>query len=132
LNSPSDERRREAPEKRFEGNILELNLDESIQQLKDEPPVHDEEQSHRQVELFRHEGRTVSLMELDAGATIPEHSVEDGPVMIQVLDGTLCFQSEDEDHHGHYESNDLLFLKPGTLHSVQAETDSRFLLTIMR
>jgi quercetin dioxygenase-like cupin family protein len=131
MTSP-DDRRREKPSDRFDTSIMEINLDEIAEKLDEEEPVHDEEQPHRQIELFRHEGKTVSLMELDSGAHIPEHRVEDGVVVIQILEGKLCFQSDPQDHHDHYEQRDMLFLEPDTPHSVQAETDCRFLLTIMR
>jgi len=46
--------------------------------------------------------------------------------------GTICFQTEDAETHLHPAQETTVILEPGVTHSIQAETDSRVLLTIMR
>lgn len=133
MSDDNNERRREHPGKRFSQSIIHQNLDELTDQLDTEDPgsghgTHD----HNQIELYRHGGTTVSLFVFEQGGYIDDHSVEDGAVMIQVLEGKLCFQTRDAETHLHPEENEMISLEPGIEHSVQAEKPTRMLLTIMR
>lgn len=133
MSSSDEERRREYPGERFAQSVIQQDLSELSRQL-DEEELGDghNEQGHNQIELYRHNNTTVSLFNFEQGAHIADHAVEDGSVMIQVLDGKLCFQTEDADTHLHPEDEQVIILEPGIEHSIQAEKDSRVLLTIMR
>lgn len=128
-----NDRRREHPGERFAQSVIHQNLDNLTEQLENEDlGAGHGERGHNQIELYRHGGTTVSLFVFEQGGFIDNHSVEDGSVMIQVLDGKLCFQTKDAETHLHPEGNEIVTLEPGIEHSVQAEKPSRMLLTIMR
>lgn len=133
MSDDTNDRRREHPGERFAQSVIQQDLDELTEQLKDEElgPGHGT-RNHNQIELYRHGGTTVSLFVFEQGGYINDHSVEDGSVMIQILDGKLCFQTKDAETHLHPEGKDIVTLEPGVEHSVQAEKPTRLLLTIMR
>lgn len=133
MSGSNDDRRREHPGERFAQSVIQQDLKELSRQLDEEDlGVGHSEQGHNQIELYRHNNTTVTLFNLDKGAHINEHAVEDGSVMIQVLEGKLCFQTGNADAHLHPEDEQVVVLEPGIEHSIQAEKDSRVLLTIMR
>lgn len=132
--APSEEdRRREYPGDRFSKRIIEQDLDEVARQLQEEAFGEGHaELGHNQIELYRRGGTTVSLFVFEQGGHLPEHAVEDGSVMIHVLEGKLCFRTEEAEKHVHPGENSVLILESGIRHSVRAETPSRMLVTIMR
>jgi quercetin dioxygenase-like cupin family protein len=133
MSNSDDDRRREHPGERFQDSVIQQNLKELSDQLNEEDlGEHHNTRGHNQIELYRKNGTTVSLFQFEQGAHIPEHKVEDGSVMIQVLEGKLCFQTEDAETHLHPQDEDVVVLEPDTPHSVQAEKPTRMLLTIMR
>lgn len=133
MSQPQEDRRREYPGDRFSQRIIQQDLDEVARQLREEEFGEGHlEQGHNQIELYREGGTTVSLFVMEKGAHLREHTVDDGSVMIQVLEGTLCLQTEDAEDHLHPGQNSLVVLEAGVGHSIQAEKPSRFLLTIMR
>lgn len=128
-----EERRREYPGDRFSKRILEQDLDELAEQLHNEELGEGHlEQGHNQIELYRHDGTTVSLFVIDEGAELPEHTVDDGSVMIQVLDGDLELETEDGEEPLSPGANSVVTLGPGVQHKLHAQTASRLIVTIMR
>lgn len=131
--STPEERRREYPGERFAQSVIQQDLVKLSRELKQEDLGSGHgERGHNQIELYRHKGTTVSLFYFEQGGHIPDHLVEDGSVIIQVLEGTICFQTKDAETHIHPASENLVILEPGIKHSIQAETESRVLLTIIR
>lgn len=130
---PEEERTREYPGDRFSHDIIQQNLDQLTDQLRSEEFGKGHlEQGHNQIELYRHGGTTVSLFLMAEDAELPEHSVDDGSVMIQVLDGRLTFRSENSEGTLTSEENDVIVVESGITHGVKAEEKSRMVLTIMR
>jgi quercetin dioxygenase-like cupin family protein len=69
----------------------------------------------------------VVLVALQAGAEIGAHETE-GPITVQAIEGRLAIQVEaDEFVLG---AGQLLILRPGLRHSIRAQADSAFLLTL--
>jgi quercetin dioxygenase-like cupin family protein len=133
LAPPEEERTREYPGDRFSHDIIQQNLDQLTDQLRSEEFGKGHlEQGHNQIELYRHGGTTVSLFLMAEDAELPEHSVDDGSVMIQVLDGRLTFRSENSEGTLTSEENDVIVVESGITHGVKAEEKSRMVLTIMR
>lgn len=133
MTPPDEERTREYPGDRFSHDIIQQNLDQLTDQLRSEEFGEGHlEQGHNQIELYRHGGTTVSLFVMAEGAELPEHSVDDGSVMIQVLDGRLTFRSENSEETLNSEENDVIVVESGVKHSVTAKEESRMILTIMR
>jgi len=127
----SDDRLRDKPSDRFSEDVITVDFDEETEQLKKESMGEGHgEQGHDQVELYRSEDDTVSLFLFDEGAEIPSHSVEDGSVIVHVLEGELEFTAGGESRT--LSSNQAMFMKPSVEHSVHANAPSRMLLTVLR
>lgn len=130
---PDEERRREYPGDRFSKRILEQDLNQLTEQLRNEELGKGHlEQGHNQIELYRQNGTTVSLFVLEEGAELPEHSVDDGSVMIQVLEGKIRVETDDTEDPLTPNTNTVVTLASGIGHSIRADEPSRLLLTIMR
>jgi quercetin dioxygenase-like cupin family protein len=130
---PKEERRREYPGDRFSQRVLEQDLGSLADRLQDEEFGDGHlEQGHNQIELYRQDGTTVSLFVMNEGAELPEHSVSDGSVMIQVLDGDIEVETGDSEEPLSSEENSVVTLGPGIKHKVRAQTSSRLMVTIMR
>lgn len=128
-----EERQREYPGDRFAERVIEQDLDALAERLNNEEFGEGHlEQGHNQIELYRHDGTTVSMFVMDEGASLPEHSVEDGSVMIQVIDGKVTVNCDGTDDSPQPDTNTVITLQPGVAHSIEAEAPSRLLVTIMR
>lgn len=132
--SPSEaDRRREYPGDRFSKRVIEQDLDDLAEQLRNEELGEGHlEQGHNQIELYRRNGTTVSLFVLEEGSELPEHSVDDGAVMIQVLEGSITVGTDDTDEALTPDENSVVTLASGIGHSIRADEPSRLILTIMR
>jgi len=92
MSCTSDSRPREYPGNRFSKRIIEQDLNELAEELRDEEfGEGHSEKGHNQIELYRHNATTVSLFMFEQGGHLPEHSVEDGSAVIRVLKRKLCF-----------------------------------------
>lgn len=69
----------------------------------------------------------VTMILLDAGAEIAEHSAE-GPITVHVLQGAVHMHIEGQDHR--IGAGQLLTTSAGVRHTVAADVDSVFLLTV--
>ncbi|MFB6347439.1 MAG: hypothetical protein ABEK50_17095 [bacterium] len=128
-----EERRREYPGNRFSRQILRQDLSELTQRLNDEEFGEGHlEQGHNQIELYRQNGTTVSLFVLDEGAVLPEHSVDDGSVMIQVLDGRIRLEAGSGTEDIQAGGGTVVTLQEGVSHGITATESSRLIVTIMR
>lgn len=133
MATSDEERRREYPGDRFSQRVLEQDLDELAEKLNREDLGEGHlEQGHNQIELYRRGGTTVSLFVLEDGAELPEHSVDDGSVMIHVLQGAVDIDVDDNDASLASGKNDVVTLDAGVGHTIRAEEASRLLVTIMR
>lgn len=128
--TPSTDRLREHPEKRFQSPQHLCDLDQVAEALRREPlPA---ARDHRQQTLYKGPDvssgpTTVALFVFEAGANMPPH-VAQGVVTIHTISGHLKVFAEGQEHH--LKTNQLLVLAPGVEHDVHAETDSRMLLTV--
>lgn len=69
---------------------------------------------------------------MDEGAELPEHTVDDGSVMIQVLTGKIQLLTGESDNTLSLEDNKVITLGEGVNHTIRAEEATQLLLTIMR
>lgn len=118
-------RTRVAPQERFAPEEGEFDLEAASQALWNE--ANSGQHGHRQMALFRHGPATLALYCFEAGASLPDHSV-DGPVIIQVLEGEIIVRTEHKEHK--LPAGRMLRLAPGVTHNAEASTRSRMLLTI--
>lgn len=133
MSSNDDKRKRDYPGDRFSERIIEQDLGELIDQLKDEPDDFDDghlEQGRNQIELYRQGSTTVSLIILQSDAELPEHSVADGSTMVQVLSGSIKLRTDDGVLDR--EKGTVTTLQQGITHAVEAQEPTALLLTIMR
>lgn len=127
----TEERLREQPSTRFSKDVLRNDLEEEIEVIRNEEMGEGHlKQGHRQKELYREGGNTVSLFYFEEDGRLPSHVVEDGSVSLQVLEGDL--QVETSDGKRRVRTNECLFLKPGVGHSLSAGAETVMLMTIMR
>ena len=74
-------------------------------------------------------GLKVQLMVLRRGATLAPHSAP-GTMTVQVLEGELLFTAEGAKHS--MVAGEIIPLRSGAEHAVEARRDSAFLITIAR
>ena len=112
-------------ERRISGSALQLNLGEERRVVADEEIL---SRSGRNARTLIKEGPLrIALLTLAAGGEIPTHRAE-GPVAIQVLDGSLRVDVGDTPYT--LEAGELLSLPGGEEHSVASADGATFLLTI--
>lgn len=68
------------------------------------------------------------LMHLPAGKTIPPHAVE-GPIIVQCLEGSVNFPVDGDSRP--MRAGDWMYLPVGKSHAVEAQEDSRLLVTML-
>lgn len=121
----ASERPHPMTERPMDAPLLTFDLPAVLAQLKRE-----ETWAHAPrtgITLLKGQRLRVMLVALHAGATIPSHQA-DGPITVQVIEGTLRFRTEAHTltlHAGH-----LLTLQGGMPHAVEAVEESAFLLTL--
>ncbi len=122
----SNERLREHPAKRFAGPEHLLDLSHEFEALLQEP--HQGTQTHRQEVLYKHGPVTISIFSFDQDGFLSDHVVNNGSVVIQVLEGMLVVHTLDSQHD--MNSGSLLVLAAGVVHSVRASQPVRMLLSV--
>ncbi len=130
-NPSEEERLRPKPSKRFEGNLHKFDVEEQLERIRNEDLSEEHlKQGHRQIELQRYQGTTLSLFHFEPGGEIPEHSLEEGLVILHLLEGKVRVNTE----NGNIvlEVGELLTLKSNLAHSLEAEEESHLLMTISR
>lgn len=116
---------RTPPRERFEGSEHLFDLALESARLREEPG--EARDGHRQITLFRGGGVSIVLFDFEAGGHLKDHAA-DGYVTVQVLGGQIRMTTAEEQYR--MPSGSLLVLRPGIAHDVEAETDSRVLLTV--
>lgn len=77
--------------------------------------------------LLKTDELRVTLIVLAPGGEIPEHHAE-GPINVQVIDGSIEFEAGDEKHA--LRPGQLLSAGPGVPHAVRSASGGTFLLTV--
>jgi quercetin dioxygenase-like cupin family protein len=77
--------------------------------------------------LIKDGGLRVTLVALAAGGEIPEHHAE-GPICIQVLEGSIRLRVGDDEHL--LDTGSLISLSQAVPHSVSSDEGTSFLLTV--
>ena len=79
------------------------------------------------ITLLKGQQLRVTLVALHAGTTIPSHQA-DGPITVQVIEGTLMFRTEAQTLR--LQAGHLVTLQGGMPHALEAVEESAFLLTL--
>lgn len=111
-------------ERPLAGPTLFFHLQDEVARLREEP---DWTAGRRAITLAKHSGLRVVLTALRAGAVLDEHLAA-GALAVQGLEGRIRFQAGGETRT--LGPGDLLVLEPGLPHSVRADEESVFLLTV--
>jgi quercetin dioxygenase-like cupin family protein len=126
MNQPSgSERGRTHPDERFAPPAQAFDLVSAARELSSEANTGGH--GHRQKTLYRYGNTTLAFFLFDAGARMREHRAA-GTVFIQVLQGRLSVQAQDERHD--LEAGQVLVMSPNVSHDLYAEQASQMLLTV--
>ena len=125
MGDDTDSRLREHPRDRFAPAERLLDLDDAYEELIDEP--HEPVDGHRQITVAHRKGLTIVLFHFEEGGHIPDHQV-DGEISLHVLEGDLAIETPDNSHR--VRAGQMLILEPGVGHDVEANAETRMLLTI--
>lgn len=79
--------------------------------------------------IFGQEQSNIVNIQLKTGEGIPEHDSKD-PIFIIVRSGTVKFICSDEEYT--LQNSDILFMEAEELHSVEAVTDTDFLVVFLK
>lgn len=79
--------------------------------------------------IFGSERSNIVNIQLKTGEGIPEHDSKD-PIFIIVRSGTVKFICSDEEYT--LQNSDILFMEAEELHSVEAVTDTDFLVVFLK
>ena len=104
--------------------LVALNLNEFMKQLKEETAWTDSDRNSKTI--FKSGTMTMILMAMHKDAELKPHNA-DGPITVQVLDGTIEFTANQRSSQ--MEKGHLIALQQNITHSVRAVTDTCFLLT---
>lgn len=106
-------------------SLLELNLNDSIVQIKSESSWSDSDRNS--VTLFKSETMRIVLIGLHENAELKPHKAN-GVISVQVLQGKIKFATENQT--AHLEKGQMITLRENITHSVLALSESFFLLTL--
>ena len=79
--------------------------------------------------IFGNEQSNIVNIQLKTGEGIPEHDSKD-PIFIIVRGGSVKFICSDEEYT--LQNSDILFMEAEELHSVEAVTDTDFLVVFLK
>jgi quercetin dioxygenase-like cupin family protein len=127
----SEEKSNEATPQRPEGErpinaeLIELDLPASVQQIKSEPAWHNSDRNA--ITLFKNESMRIVMIALHEGAEMKTHTAP-GVISVQVLEGKISFRTESKSSN--LDKGQMVTLQAGVPHSVNADTEAVFLLTL--
>jgi quercetin dioxygenase-like cupin family protein len=113
-----------SPVQRSITGTLRLSLQDEIRIVRDQLRTTGERTART---LVKHGPLRTTLVGLAAGGTLKSHKA-DGPITVQVLEGTVEFEADGE--RWTLPTGSLLALESGITHSVSAPDGGVFLLTV--
>lgn len=106
--------------------LVKMNLDEFIQQLKDETTWANSDRNS--VTIFKSGAISIVLIGLHAHAELKPH-VTNGTISVQVLEGNIEFTAQQ--CTAKMEKGQMIVLQENITHSLRAVAESCFLLTVV-
>jgi quercetin dioxygenase-like cupin family protein len=111
--------------KKLDQPMMAFAIAEEISKIKaDQPPTN---QGKRSAVLAKNEHVSIVLAVLARGEALQEHQTE-GQITVTVVQGAIRFDALNE--RVRLNAGDLLTLRPGIRHSVEALQDSAFVITV--
>ncbi len=123
-NNESTELRPEG-DRIIDAPLVSMNIPEFIKQIKAE--VTWENSDRNAITVYKTNGMRIVLIALHQDAVLKKHSA-DGIISIQVLEGEIIFSTDDESVL--MGQGQMIALHKGLSHSVKANQESVFLLTL--
>ncbi|MCB0507605.1 MAG: AraC family ligand binding domain-containing protein [Chitinophagales bacterium] len=111
-------------ERLLNANLVEIDLNKYIQQIKDE--VTWKESDLNSITLFKSDSMRIVLIGIHQHATIKPHQTN-AVISVQVLEGEINFKTDEGEHI--LNKGNMITLQPKIQHSVDAIQESFFLLT---
>lgn len=105
--------------------LVEMNLDEYIKQIKSETTWADSDRNS--VTIFKSETMRIVIIGLHKNAELKPHKAN-GVISVQVLEGKIEFSAEEQSTQ--IEKGQMIALQENITHSVIALTESFFMLTL--
>jgi quercetin dioxygenase-like cupin family protein len=121
----ASERPHPMTERPMDASLLTFDLPAVLAQLKREDAW--ARAPRTGITLLKGQQLRVMLVALHAGTTIPSHQAE-GPITVQVIEGTLRFHAEADTLT--LQAGQMVTLQGGIPHAVEAVEESAFLLTL--
>lgn len=112
-------------ERILNATLVEMNLEESIQQIKSETPW--AESDRNSITLFKSETMRIVLIGLHQHAALKPHKAN-GVISVQVVQGKIEFTAEQQTTF--LEKGQMVALQANIVHGVKALTECFFLLTL--
>jgi len=106
--------------------LVAMDLPRSIEQLKSETTWR--ESDRNSITLFKSDVMRIVLIGLHAGAELPTHTAN-GIISVQVVHGKVSFTADPQTES--LSKGQMIALQPAIPHSVRAEEESFFLLTLV-
>lgn len=116
---------RPAGERLLQAELLEMDLNKAIQQIKEEPAWKSSDRNA--VTLFKSDKLRILVIALHSGAELKTHTAP-GVITVQVLEGAMSFHANDRSVE--LSEGQMVTLASGVPHGVVARKESVFLLTI--
>ncbi len=115
----------ETAERSLDRQVMTFDLPAILGSMKQEPSWRTARRNA--MTLVKQPIFRVVLVALQDGAEVSDHETE-GPITVQALEGRLAIHAGTDDVV--LEPGQLLVLRPGLRHTMRAEQDSAFLLTL--
>lgn len=111
--------------RKLNSELIEFDLNASIKQIKEEQTYKDGDRNA--ITLFKSKTMRVVLIALHTGAEMKTHTAP-GSISVQVLKGAISFNTAQKSSF--LEEKQMITLQPNIPHSVIAEREAIFLLTL--
>ncbi|MBX2931413.1 MAG: cupin domain-containing protein [Chitinophagaceae bacterium] len=105
--------------------LVEMDLNKFIEQIKTEATW--QESSHNSITIFKSDSLRIVLIGMHKNAVLKKHTTN-AIISVQVLKGTIQFITDKETVS--LTKGQMIALQPKISHSVQATTESFFLLSV--
>ena len=109
----------------MDASLVTIDLPSFIEKIKQESPWKDKDRNA--ITIFKTNGMRIVLIALHKGSEMKTHTA-DGIISIQVIDGKMKFNADNRSVE--LSKGQMLALHKGIPHSVLAEEETIFLLTL--
>lgn len=113
-------------ERVLNADLVEMDLNVFINQIRSETTW--QENAHNSITLYKSDAMRIVLIGMHATAELKTHTAN-GFINVQVIEGTIVFNTTEKKALLH--KGQMIALQPKIPHSVEAKSESFFLLTLV-